>query len=224
MRCEFILLLALVGNAAEAQLASSDAASAPVAQTTATNEQPLAPGRASVSSNPLSAPLKASTTPALSADEFSLASNVDSILDTSEKVLKVIAYLVGATWVYFNYFQGRTYKPRLEVKLSGVNLDPKHPNLAKITAQVKNVGLSKCELLDKGTGLRLQGYDATKKVDHWIQLGTYSILTKNNRWIEPGVTIEEQLLLPIDPGTYATFRVELILNSGSVRSKTAVIF
>lgn len=145
----------------------------------------------------------------------------DGILDTADKVL---AYLVGAAWVYYNDYRGRTYRARLEAKLSGAKLGPDPLPLAKITAQVKNVSLAKCTLLDYGSGLRVQGYDTTKLVDHWVRLGTYTILTKNNQWIEPGVTIEEQILLPIDPGKYAAYRADLILDSGKVRWKMAAIF
>lgn len=217
-----ILFLVLAANIAHAQPIAPQAASAPATFTTSLNKKSSVAGQQLPSSAVLTttskppsapAPVSVTTTPAL-----------DVTLDTVEKFLKVLAYLVGAAWVYFNYIRGRTYKARLEVKLSGVRLEPNSLSLAKITAQVKNAGLSKCELLDRGSGLRLQGYDATKQVDHWTSLGTYTMLTKNNQWIEPGVTIEEQVLLPIDSGKYAAFRVELILNSKDVRWKMAAIF
>lgn len=149
---------------------------------------------------------------------------LDAALESAERVLKVIAYMVGGIWVYYNYFRGRTHRARLEVKIGGMRLEPVISNLAKISTQVKNAGLSKVELLDSGSAIRVYGYDATKTVDHWILIETYDSLAKNNHWIEPGVSVEEQILLPIEPGKYAAFRADLILNSEKVRWKTAAIF
>lgn len=217
MRIAFVLLLALIAMAAQAQTASGIAASTPPAQSASVGFKPSAP------SQPSSAPPKPHIAPAPASTASGSTSTFDSILDTAEKILRILAYGVGGAWVYFNYVKGRTHKARLKVRLSGTRLESKAPHLAKITAQVENVGLSKCELLDIGSGLRLQGYDATKLVDQWTSLATYDLLTKNNHWIEPGVTIEEQLLVPIDTETYAAFRVELVLNSKDVRWKTAAI-
>ncbi len=151
-------------------------------------------------------------------------SPLDARLETLERILKVLAYLVGGAWVYYNYFRGRAHKSRLEVKVSGTRLDAATPNLAKVSTQVKNVGLSKAELLDAGSAIRLYGYNATKSVDQWTLIETYDSLTKNNQWIEPGVSVEEHILIPIDPGIFAAFRVDLILNSKKVRWKTTAIF
>jgi hypothetical protein len=223
----FLLLVILAASIAHAEpLASQATSTASSAASTAPIETPLlsvqkteSPAVSNIVSKPVNAPAPMSSGP-------SPPSSFDSALDTLEKILKVLAYFVGGAWVYFNYFQGRTYKARLEVKLSGVKLETDTSSLAKITAQVKNVGLSKCELLDRGSGLRLQGYDATKQVDQWTPVGTFPMLTQNNQWIEPGVTIEEQILLPIDMGKFVAFRAELILNSldEDVRWKMVAIF
>lgn len=152
-----------------------------------------------------------------------LNAGVDASLDTIEKILKIAAYIVGGTWVYFNYFKGRTHKPRLEIKVSGSSLTAPGCGLFRVQAQARNVGLSKIEIVDEGSGLRILGYDASKAVDQWIHLATYPVLTKSNHWIEPGVTIEEHLLVPVVPGKYAAVRADLILSSRNVRWKAAAI-
>ena len=171
-------------------------------------------------SSPVSASSRTSTPQASAAPLPPL----DAGLETAERILKVLAYLVGGVWVYYNYFQGRTHQSRLEVKVSGTRLGAATPNLAKVSTLVKNVGLSKTELLDGGSAIRLYGYDATKSVDQWTLIETYDSLVKNNQWIEPGVSVEEHILIPIDPGIFAAFRVDLILNSKKVRWKTTAIF
>jgi hypothetical protein len=45
-----------------------------------------------------------------------MASSVEWIA-TIKDVAEIIAVFVGGAWAYFNYFRGRTYKPRIELSL-----------------------------------------------------------------------------------------------------------
>jgi len=160
------------------------------------------------------APASTASMPASSASESS-PTKFDLFLDYAEKVLKVLAYLVGGTWVYFNYFKGRTHQPRLEVKVALLKINDQKPGLLRVVAQAKNVGLSKVELSEKGTAVLIQGHDASSAVMDWKHLHAYPIFTERHHWIEPGVTIEDQLLVSVDATTYDAFRAELSLNSAS---------
>ena len=43
-----------------------------------------------------------------------------------ETAIRVAAILVGGVWVYFKFARGRTFRPRLELTLSGT--PTKHPD------------------------------------------------------------------------------------------------
>ena len=96
-----------------------------------------------------------------------------AVLEIVEKGMLIVAYAVAGAWVYFNYFKGRTYEARLEVKVSGEVLPTGAAKLAKITSQIKNVGLSKVELHETGSAIRVEGYDHQNEA--WVRIGTHSV-------------------------------------------------
>lgn len=136
-------------------------------------------------------------------------SRVTAILDTLEKVFKIFAYIVGAGWVYFNFFKGRTYHPRLETRVSGELCRRVEPEFVRIVLQVKNVGLSKVDIHQKGTALRLLVLDQSAK-DSWRHIATLSILMRH-QWIEPGELLEEHVLHPQQLSNIAALKAELIV-------------
>lgn len=155
-------------------------------------------------------------------DLSNIVDSKHSILDTIEKVVKIVAYVVGALWVYFNFFKGRIYKPRLESKLEGELIKQETTSLIKISIQVKNVGLSKVNIKQKGTALRLLSYNPTNLNDPWLHQRTISVLL-NHEWIEPGEPIEEQVLIPLPDSKIIAARAELILVSTKTMWETVVI-
>ncbi len=199
-------------------------------------QQPIAPQQASPNEPNTSLPLiiskPSSPSSAIKAPEprtpvqsskVTTSGTLKDFLDIIETLFKIFAYILGGLWVYFNYFQGRTHKPRMEIKVTGGKLSEPFGGLVKIFVQAKNVGLSKIELKDEGTGIRIYVFDATKTVDNWIHVVTCSILTPYHQWIEPGETIEDAILIPVEPVSYAAIRAELNLNSTKVTWKVAAI-
>jgi len=130
-------------------------------------------------------------------------------LDRVEKVLKIAAYLVGGGWVYFNFFKGRTYRPRLELRVTGQLSRRTTPEFVQVAVTVKNVGLSKVEVSQRGTALRLFAYDKSAK-DGWKHLDTYGILT-SHQWIEPGELLEEPALYELDLRDVSAIRAVVVV-------------
>lgn len=143
-------------------------------------------------------------------------------LDRTEAVMKIVAYVVGATWVYFNYFKGRTYKSRLEIRIDGELLPVPTARLAKLATHVKNVGLAKVELLESGSGVRVEGYDLGSNA--WTHVGTYEIYDDDEQWIEPAETLEGQLLVPLGTNNFLAYRAQLIVNCGNMTWESSTIF
>ena len=155
-------------------------------------------------------------------DLTNIVDHTHSILDTIEKVVKIVAYVAGALWVYFNFFKGRIYKPRLESKLEGELIKQETTSFIKITIQVKNVGLSKVDIKQKGTALRLLSYNPIDLNDPWLHQQTISILL-SHEWLEPGEPIEEQVLIPLPDSKIIAARAELILVSDKTMWETVAI-
>jgi hypothetical protein len=85
----------------------------------------------------------------------------------------------------------------------------------KIT--LKNVGLSKVQIMQKGTGFQLYsagpGYSRETLSADWTRHGTFSVFHKHG-WIEPGETITDDQLI-ISPTTDAVaYRVEFEMSGG----------
>jgi hypothetical protein len=143
-------------------------------------------------------------------------------LDNIEKILRIIAYVIGALWVYFNFWKGRTYRPRIEPTVTGQILNHQGSKFIKILINLKNVGLSKVDVVQSGTALRLLSYDSSNKNDPWKHQSTISILSAHN-WIEPSETVSEQFLIPFIGPSLIAVKAELILVSKKTMWETAII-
>ena len=134
-------------------------------------------------------------------------------LDNLEKVATITAVIIGGLWAYFNYFRGRTYKPRLELKVTGNLIRRDETNYLLAVAQLSNVGLSKIKIKQEGTALLVslyQNFDTVTKVlsvdyDHLAAFPVFEY----HLWVEPGEQIEEQQLIVLPDLERPILRVEL---------------
>ena|SRR5579864_4146660 len=129
-----LLLVAL--SVCDAPIFAGHAPSPPTAHASQMSTDAVLPARTSHAS---SAPL--------SQGSFSLM----RYLDAGEKFFRILAYIIGGAWVFFNYKKGRIYRPRLELRLSG---DFKQIGVLPVlvtTLQIKNISLAKVEIQQYGT-------------------------------------------------------------------------
>lgn len=130
-------------------------------------------------------------------------------LETAEQLFKLLAYVVGGAWVYFNSFKGRTYRPRLEASVTGALCRRMDPEFIRGVVSLKNVGLDKVDICKKGTGLRVLVFDQNAPTK-WRHVETIPIF-EHHQWIEPGETINDHFLLPLDLKEVAAARLEVII-------------
>lgn len=149
------------------------------------------------------------------------ASRFSKRLTEIETALKILAYLVGGAWVYFNFFKGRTYRPRLETRVSGELCRQTTPELVRAVVQVKNVGLAKVDVAQRGTGLRILVFDDTLP-DKWKHVATLPLLTRH-AWIEPNEVVEEQTVLPLKLSGVAAVRIESIITGRTTMWEASTI-
>jgi hypothetical protein len=123
------------------------------------------------------------------------------ILANLEKAFTIVAIIVAGLWAYFNYFKGRIYRPKLKPEITGIAVPEGDQHHLLITANLTNIGISKVDLQQRGTALRiyschkLDGINKVKSAE-WIRVATYSVF-ENHGWIEAGETIEEQRLVSL---------------------------
>lgn len=124
--------------------------------------------------------------------------NVKTVVDILQALITTAAILVGGIWAYFKFAQGRTFRPRIEVDLSGQWRDVGESKLLHARIRVKNIGLSKITLIQKGTGLRAsllaENQPSPPARSSWRDGRVYTILDKH-AWIEPGETVSDELLV-----------------------------
>jgi hypothetical protein len=151
------------------------------------------------------------------------------VFDVVKNFATILGVIVGAIWAYFNFFKGRTYKPRLEPKVSGKIISKNETFYLIITVQLKNVGLSDVDIIQKGTALRVFSYlpsGTDKSVTSTIKQNrvvTLSVFEKHG-WVEPGELIEEQNIVALPKDESVAFQINLrIVSNGIEWNSVAII-
>ena len=154
--------------------------------------------------------------PAVAAQSHHLA----DVLDVIDKATKIFALFVGAGWVYLNYLRGRTFKRRLEPNITSKILFSKGVPFLSGVAQVKNVGLSKVVIQQRGTAIEL--LELTKRAHEKVvsvRAVRVDVLPvfEDHSWIEPGETIEDSFFVPApEHADTVAFRIHLRIVSGGI--------
>src|SRR5262245_59361686 len=139
----------------------------------------------------------------------------DRTLANADKLVSILAIVIGGIWAYIKFFRGRVFMPRLETGLSGqvVAGNPGVYLTARLT--LKNVGLSRVDIHQKGTALRLAAYGrgstaAKAETVEWTRLKAFAIF-EHHRWIESGETIRDELMIQVPEPAQTAYRLELRL-------------
>jgi len=136
------------------------------------------------------------------------------LLDVIDKLTKILALVIGAGWAYVNYVRGRTFSKRLEPKIAGKWVQREGRSLLSGSAQIKNVGLSKFPIRQKGTAILvfdlLPSAPVEKPTDAVEERVRVREVFKQHAWIEPGETVEENFLLQL-PDTSSRLAIKLEL-------------
>lgn len=137
-----------------------------------------------------------------------------------QNIVTVLAIAVGGLWTYFNYFRGRVYRPRLEPKIMGKLVCKQGVTYLLVIAQLKNIGLSKIAIEQKGSGIIVSTFDtnaASGAVDkiEWNDLKAFPVF-ETHHWIEPGETIEDQQLFVLSSCNEVAIRLRLRLVFGGI--------
>ena len=155
------------------------------------------------------------------------SSGLQAVLGNIKTVAETLGLIIGGLWAYYKFFKGRTFRPRLELGVAGNawHADYLTPVIASV--QIKNVGLSKLELTQEGSGLRVLSHALAKPekapaVVEWEWQSTVPVFEKH-KWIEPGETISDQALFALGRLDHAAIRLELRIVSHEIEWNSLTI-
>lgn len=126
----------------------------------------------------------------------------------------LIALAGAGVWGYFNFIKSRTYYPRLELTVSGeIRADAGQQYLVpRVT--LKNIGRSKVEIIQRGSGYRVwiatAGAIADQESGELTWSGGKDVFDvfANHKWIEPDETIFDELQLFVLPSNCLAAKVQ----------------
>jgi hypothetical protein len=139
----------------------------------------------------------------------------DRTLENTERIVTILGLLTGGAWAYFKFFRGRVFVPRLETDLAGRVSAADGALLLTASVRLKNVGLSRVDIHQRGTALRLsvlRGLAGLAQAAEapWEKARAFEIFLRH-RWIESGETIHEEILIALPAAGLRAFRLELRL-------------
>lgn len=130
--------------------------------------------------------------------------NTKTVFDIVQAGVTTIAIVVGGIWAYFKFVKGRTFKPRIQVELSGQWRDVREnghirkSKLLHVRIRVKNIGLSDIRLIQRGSGVLVSLMAEKQRIppasSSWQDGKVYKVLRKHD-WVEPGETVSDEFLV-----------------------------
>jgi hypothetical protein len=150
------------------------------------------------------------------------ASDVSHWVETAKNVCEILAIFGGAAWTYLNYFRGRIYKPRLECSIEASIEKHSGHSFLKAIVTIRNIGLSKVPIQQKGTGLLIYSANVQNRPPSfpsevlWDEpVAAFGVLSGKNG-VEPSEPISESLLVALPHGDAFTHKLTLKVVSGEI--------
>lgn len=140
---------------------------------------------------------------------------ISAFVEVLKNVFEIAAIATGAIWTYFNFFKGRTYRPRLECRVDGFVETHSGRSLLKVVVKAENVGLSKVSIEQRGTILQL--YPAVTQSSTpsfpcqviWSDKPAVFDVFKDHAWVEPSEPIEDQVLIELPDDKAPAYKLTL---------------
>src|SRR5207245_9591502 len=126
------------------------------------------------------------------------------ISDRVEKSARILAIAVGGVWAYYRFFRGHTFKPRLEIALTGTFCLLSRRSHLSANGRLKNVGLSKVVLDPTVSAVRVFSEvlgEVPSAVDaaQWTRNATLPSI-QNHQLTEPGAFIGDNWPITLPKG------------------------
>jgi hypothetical protein len=132
-------------------------------------------------------------------------------VDVIGTLTTALAVIVAGVWAYYRFVKDRVYRPRLEVGLFAQWRTVEERALLHARITVKNIGATKTDLVQDGTGLIAQRMASAApegvQTVAWANVAGCQILERH-KWIEPGETVSEDVLVGLGFDEPTTVRLE----------------
>jgi len=133
-------------------------------------------------------------------------------IEDLKNLFTIVAIVVGGFWTYFTFFRGRTFQNRLELNCAGeISVLGGEP-LLLLDVTLKNVGLSKTEISQKGTAIIVNEF-GLGEVNNAVEALRKQLLVlpilEEHGWIEPGERIEDKKLVHLPKRNPFAYEIEV---------------
>jgi hypothetical protein len=147
---------------------------------------------------------------------------ISAFIEVLKNAFEIAAISAGGIWTYFNFFKGRTYKPRLECEVGGsVEIHSGRP-LMKVIVRAKNVGLSRVSIEQSGTILQVYPAVTQSSIPSfpcqtiWSDTPAVFDVFKDHAWIEPSEPVEDQVLIELPDNKTPAYKLNLKILSKKI--------
>jgi hypothetical protein len=129
----------------------------------------------------------------------------ESVSSSISNLAQAAALVIGGAWAYLKFIRGRTFKSRARLELSAERHRYEDDPALLVTVAMQNEGLSKINLsLPNEKFVRVDAIspetwmpDLTLDWDEDAVLLRRVPLLQAHKWLEPGETINDHLLIPL---------------------------
>jgi hypothetical protein len=124
-----------------------------------------------------------------------------------DHVADVLAIFIAGTWAYIKFVRGRDFARRAELAIQGSLFIFDDRYLVRVTASLRNAGLTKLPLEQSGKVVYLYGIDlanwSPEANVNWRKL-MITPAFQDHAWVEPQEVITDELLIPVPTENHAT--------------------
>lgn len=156
--------------------------------------------------------------------------DLSKIIEDWKNLATVLGIFVGGLWAYIKYFRGRTFKPRLELQVSGKLINEGKVNCILATMHIKNIGLSQVKLEKDYSRVEVSLYQPefydlvykkTENVDKirlplWTEPTAKFHVFQAHWWIEPGEAITDHILVTLPHNNLVACKLDFCITSNKI--------
>ena len=149
------------------------------------------------------------------------------LTEIAQRVAETLALLLGGFWTYWNYFKGRTFKPRASLGVKGQFFMASGVSYLRASVRFQNVGNGKFQINQRGTGLEVwvagQGTqpEGVESIP-WNPVAAFPVF-EFQEWVEPKESVDEGMLLILSEAKALAYKLELRVVSRGLDWSQAVI-
>ena len=147
------------------------------------------------------------------------ATDWNKTVDSAQKLVAALGIVIGGFWAWLKFFRGRTFRSRLEIRVSANLIMTGTTKFLKATMEMKNVGLSQVKLKRDAIYLDLFLIDASRVKPasqlysaRWSEPVTFPVFADHG-WVEPAEEISDELLLQLPDSEQLAGKLKLTVNS-----------